>query len=479
MSEENKSHLGFWALLAVVVGGGIFAATKIFAAKKSDTNPTPNPTPKPTPTTNSFDYKKYLNGKWSMTYTDGINKGTESGVITNGDTYTLDGGETRKITNISYDKVTKTLRFTEVGANNSAYPETIVVIDDVNNKMVGTNGGWQVVYQKSTSSTNTIPTPTTTQTGQTSNIVKYKEGYYNSSTKCFFDNNDNLIADGVDHYDSTTKTIFYTNGYNLNTLTGILLNDNGVRLLQNINSNKLPLKSVDGWNNKTYFPTPAKIYGYSSIDNIYFYIENDLTPYSLLDSYAYWVSVIFFGGGYQGTNVPLKIYTNARVYNAVQNPLQNQSKSSYLLSYQTQYTNKLPLLYTHNIRSTGDGFLMYDLFALNYPNVFYDTAGNFRGAGVIKIDKSKQIVYFEDSYFLDLKNNTLYDKSGQQVATNVNNYISTLAFNSGVGLVMNNIGSNRLPSGVSADAVAKTITSSLDQINFKSNFSSITTNSIF
>ena len=54
---EEKSHLGLWALLVLLVGGGIFAATKVFGAKKvtykiptgNGHSPTPNPSPTPTP----------------------------------------------------------------------------------------------------------------------------------------------------------------------------------------------------------------------------------------------------------------------------------------------------------------------------------------------------------------------------------------------------------------------------------------------
>ena len=462
---ENKNDGIFWGLLVVLGGAAIWAINKFITPKDSNT-PTPTPSPSPTPST--FNYKTFLNGKWKMTYSTPTDKGgVEIGTIS-GDTYTLEGGEVRKLILMSYDAPTKILTFTEVKADGSTMPEIKVKINETAKTMTGTNGGWDVVFTKVSSS---VQTPT-------SNIVKYKDYYLNTSTKSLFDNNDNLVGDGVDHYDVNTKTIYFTNGYNLNTITGILINQNGIAITQNQNSGKLPLKPADGWGNKAlYFPLPKKIYGYSSIDNIFFYNENDTTPYSLLDTYAHWVSVIFFGGGYQGSNVPEKIFTNARVYNAVESPLKNQSKSAYLLAYQTQYSNKQPFLYTFDINS--DGFLKFDLFALNYPNVFYDSNGVFRGAGVTKFDKAKQVIYFEDFYFLDLKTNTLYDKSGTSAATNVTNYISTFAMNYGVGLDMNNIGSGRLPAGAMADGVIHTVKSLSDQINYKSNVTTLTTNSIF
>jgi hypothetical protein len=159
MEEENKGSGIFWALLLVLGGGAVWAINKFIVAPKKDTQNSSNiddtttdtTATTTTPTKKAFDYKTFLNGKWSMKYTDGINNGVESGTITNGDTYTIDGGETRKLTNISYDKATKTLRFTEVPPTNIALPETVVVIDTSKKTMVGTNGGWQVSYSKDTS----------------------------------------------------------------------------------------------------------------------------------------------------------------------------------------------------------------------------------------------------------------------------------------------------------------------------------------
>ena len=51
MAEEQNSHLGLWALLALLVGGGIFAATKAFGATKVKTPTTPKGGTKTTGTT--------------------------------------------------------------------------------------------------------------------------------------------------------------------------------------------------------------------------------------------------------------------------------------------------------------------------------------------------------------------------------------------------------------------------------------------
>ena len=48
-----------------------------------------------------------------------------------------------------------------------------------------------------------------------------------------------------------------------------------------------------------------------------------------------------------------------------------------------------------------------------------------------------------------------------------------------VGFDMNNIGSGRLPAGAMADVVIHTVKSLSDQINYKSNVTTLTTNSIF
>jgi len=96
-----------------------------------------------------FNYKTFLNGKWKMSYSTPTDAGgVETGTITNGDTYAIDGGEVRKLINVSYDSATKTLTFTEVKPDGSEMPETKVKINETAKTMTGTNGGWNVVYTK-------------------------------------------------------------------------------------------------------------------------------------------------------------------------------------------------------------------------------------------------------------------------------------------------------------------------------------------
>lgn len=315
------------------------------------------------------------------------------------------------------------------------------------------------VYNKKTTPQTTPQTTPATNT----NITTYANNYtYNATEQCLFDANGYLIGDGVSSYDNINNIVIFSNGYKLNLTLGTLMNSNGIAISQAINQLNFPLQSKDSFGNIGYFPVPKKIVGYSSINNIYFYNENDLTPYSLLDGSFYFLSVLY-AESYAGASlIPGEKYTNTRVYNAQQFPLQDINKVPFLTCLQSQ-NNKAGnvFTYTWNIQDGGQFFL---LFSLNYPNVFYDASDKLRGAGVVQYNAIQDIIFFDDNNYLDLKANILYNKSGQSIATNCTTYISSKAWVQGVGIQMVDIGSGRLAQGAMADGGQ--MATGAGQINF-------------
>jgi len=426
--SENKNNGIFIAALLVIGAGVVWAINKFIPKKDSNQNSqTLNQTP------STFNYKTFLNGKWKMTYTDGTTSGVETGTITNGDTYTIDGGDTRKLINISYNPETKTIIFTQVHADGSEMPETKAIVNESAKTMTGTNGGWDVVYTKVSSSTQTPGGGGTPQPTPTTGIQTFTDGKsLDNDIKVLKDKNGFLIADNVSKYDTKTDTVTYTNGYKLDLKKGLLTSDLGTNLTQSYNANNLTIDTA-----KTYFPYPVKIVGYSLENHIFYYIDGDLTPYSLSDSfYEYFVHDYVFN---QDTYA--MYFTNIKHYNALVGGNGFSVKAGIVFRIQTQYDSIGKIIkYNHN---SGIGWRRQD--NINWNNVMYiytNWGGSMQlvGAGVTKYNQIANVVTFDDAYYLDITNQKLYNNSGSVVNSNVISYIGNNAFQNGVGVSVDNNG---------------------------------------
>ena len=170
--------------------------------------------------------------------------------------------------------------------------------------------------------TPTVVTPLTTTTQlpqspitQHTNVVKYSSCYLDMVSNCLFDNNDNLIGDGVYSYDPAKNVVQYANGYKLNLNAGTVTTDKAQPITQILNPLNISLLPIGLLSNKSYFDLPKKIVGYSSLHNIFFYNENDVTPYTILDSsfYYYQDSVIPDMSQTQKTDANGDYYTNGKI----------------------------------------------------------------------------------------------------------------------------------------------------------------------
>ena len=191
MAEEQKSNLGIIALLILLVGGGVFAATKIFGAKKS--NPiAPNnngTTTKDTPNsgTTPFDIQSFLNGTWHLKATVGTQVYANDMYEIKGSEVYYNGMKTFNITEQVYDSATNTLKWIWTRTNNTfggiigeILPEDVLSVDIANKTMSGSQGdSLHVEFNKTADAVAAPVSSSTTNSLSPSDISNFVEGDWN------------------------------------------------------------------------------------------------------------------------------------------------------------------------------------------------------------------------------------------------------------------------------------------------------------
>ena len=252
--------------------------------------------------------------------------------------------------------------------------------------------------------------------------VKY---VFDKANRLLFDSNNYVVADGVMSFDSSSLLVTYVNGWTLDLSIGILKNDKGMVLTQNVNPNGLKVDKT------LLFPVPKKIYGYLNSYSTFLYIENDKTPYYLIDSYFYNHAALI------GVNsITSEFYTNIKGYMPV------NADTSNITGYNTSdimYAAAV-LFYMQSQFDKLGNLMMYKRgnfeFNFNWQGVLYIKDNNYQqivGAGVTALDLKNGYVYFDDKYFLNLKTNTLFDSSGMLISSTIYNYASKSSWSTGVG----------------------------------------------
>ena len=271
-----------------------------------------------------------------------------------------------------------------------------------------------------------IPGATTDPTTPTitPGVINYINGnLLDTNVNLLTDKNGYLIADSVKKYDDKTGIVTLTNNYVFDIKNGTLKNDQGGNLIQLYN---LQNRNID--NHATFFPYPKKIVGYSLINNIFWYIENDTTPYSLADSYfqKYTLQSIF------NTVTNETYFTNYKRYNAlISNGFYVETAQLYRCMSQ-----QIPgsLIVYHKIDN-----LNYDT-NINWENVLYistNYGASIRcvGAGVKSYNELLNNVLFDDKCYLDINKNTLYNPDGTVKSKNCFSYVGAKAFHNGTGTI--------------------------------------------
>jgi hypothetical protein len=257
-------------------------------------------------------------------------------------------------------------------------------------------------------------------------VIKYTNGFsWDTVNSRMYDGKGFLIADGVSGYNEASQTVTYSNGYTLNFLKGLLTNDKGVNMTQAYNFQNLTVlpKLDDG--NITYFPYPKKIYGYSSLAKVYWYIDGDITPYSLQDSEVYYYNWLNFGGSIQQVFHDGVIFSNVKVYNAMLTGGGFFNTLAVLYCLQDKLDpsgNVLEFQYVVGGNTYKKSMIWKGAF---YSFQNYGGTVQLNGIGVVSYDAINNLIVFDDKNYLDIVNHTLYNSSGAPIQqSNVISYVS-------------------------------------------------------
>ena len=459
MSEEKKGNGLFWLALLIFGGGAAWAINKYIVAPKKDTTIKDNPTVPPshvTPPiiTPPFDYSTFLNGKWVVQYLQNSNLVAENVrfilVANDKNNFGYDNGDGNDYKcSVVYVAPKKQINISVTNtSSNTKMPIETLTIDSVAGTMSGTDANGLVLnyYKVGVSVIPTIQSNgTVTIQPITDNVTYYQSNGWNldTTTHILSDENGYMIGDGVVSYDENKWKVTYSNGYYLDCNSHELYDNKGVQVIQKLNPNNLPLSEY-------VFSIPNSIYGYSSLHNIIFY-NDDLTPYSIIDGDSVLLvsssNAIAAQDEFNATTgqlinkaVPITsitkslFYTNIKVYNAFNNCADIFSSFYYIKSTENQSKTINPILTIEIIGDNNKVFYKYSTPTYIYT-LYKDN--NCVGYGVDYFDFKNKEVYFPSRMaypvFLNLDSNILTGVSingglDGYIVNNVDSYVSGKVF---------------------------------------------------